>query len=218
MEDLVPLNSEIEPVRWVMEMPHNTCTKLYRFLGLEPDLRFGTGCLDKAFWTQEVLGGYILFDPYRNHFANLLENGRIFDPSARMLEAITSGVVGTLDPTINIEIQRKPNGEYRIISFSGSSYSKGFRMYPFDGDYQDGLDLMYQGFSVDDYATLHWPHRGKFTRICYGPKDDNLFYDALPEHNRVRLASAADYCGATSREILDYFDYANNLLQSYRPN
>ena len=216
IEDLVSLNPEIEQVRWVMEMPHNTCTKLYRFLGLEPDLRFGTGCLDKAFWTQKVLGGCILVDPYRIHFANLLENGRIFDPSARMLEAVTSGVVGTLDPTINIEIRRKGNGEYRIIPFSGNSYGKGFHMYEFNGDYQDGLDLMYQGFSVEYYTTFCWPHRGELTRICYYPNDDYLFYDASPEHNRVRIASAADYCGSSVEELKDSFRTAYSLLADYQ--
>lgn len=216
IEDLVSLNSEIEQVRWVMEMPHNTCTKLYRFLGLEPDLRFGTGCLDKAFWTQEVLGGGILFDPYRNHFANLLENGRIFDPSARMLEAVTSGVVGTLDPTINIEIRRKGNGDYRIIPFSGNSYGRGFHMYEFTGDYQDGLDLMYQGFSVDYHTTFCWPHRGELAQLSYYPEDDCLSYYASSELNRVLTASAADYCGSSVEEFKNYFRNAYRLLADYQ--
>lgn len=219
MEGLTLLNPEIEQVRWVIEIPHNTATKLYYIAGYEPDLRFGAGCLHKAFWVRDTLGGEIFWDESRMHFGNVLPDGKYFDASCTMRTSIWKGVSRTLDRYNNLRIQVIPGRSGRFFEvrpFTDNWSGRGFNMIPFEGSYEDGLNGLSENFYPNEVTTITWLCENELSRLDYNPTTDSFEYNETDKiETSMYVSGAARYCNANVEELKAYFRGAYELHREY---
>lgn len=134
MENL-SIQTELSPLEDIILRPHNDVAKVYSFFGLQPDPRFGNGCLHQAFdVVARVSESRILWDPVELHFAVQLRDGSYFDPAWTQRTLPETGIARILDDAYIIKIMEK-KGYKKVKMVSGGWEGRPYRMTPYDGSF-----------------------------------------------------------------------------------
>ncbi len=211
------IQKELRPLTDIILRPHNSAAKVYSWYGLAPDLRFGSGCLHKAFGVQYIMPySTILYDPRNLHFATVLEDGSYFDPAWGQITLPVKGIAHTLQEGITMEIERYDADLFVVQHVSDGYYSRKYTMSPYYGSFDHALSLLMQDSKVVNRFALTWYENPEFERLDYSPFNDCLYYVYASDDrdNGSWIERAAECCQASPEELLDYFRTAHQLLYS----